>query len=279
MPGLAYATYVAPEAPVVSDDLPAGERQEVWSPTTATLIQGEREAVLVDALLTDRQGHDLADWVEASGKDLTTIYVTHGHGDHFFGAAAVLERFPEARLVATPEVVEVMAAHVAPALLDGFWRPRFPDQIGDPVVAERLDGDTIGIEGEELVVVPLGHSDTDHTTALHALSIGLVVAGDSVYNGVHLYLGEAGQDGLHDWFGALDTVDGLRPRAVVAGHQAPGAGDDPGAIDATRDYLRDWEEAVRRSTDAQGLYDTMIERYPDRINRTLVWHNAEAAKP
>lgn len=278
MATLAYETYVAPAKPVVSDDLPAGETREMWSPTSATLIHGERDAVLVDALLTDREGHDLADWVEDSGKHLTTIYVTHGHGDHFFGAAAVLERFPDARLVATSEVVDVMAEQAEPDMLDGFWRAGFPDQIGDPVVAEALDGDTIDLEGQELHAVALGHSDTDHTTALHAPSIGLVVAGDSVYNGVHLYLAEAGRDGLDGWFDALDTVAALRPKAVVAGHKRPDADDGPGDVDATRDYLRDWAEAVRRSTDARTLYDTMIERYPDRINRAVVWHSAEAAK-
>ncbi|MEV0716613.1 MBL fold metallo-hydrolase [Asanoa sp. NPDC050611] len=277
MATLAYETFVAPATPVVSDDLPAGETREMWSPISATLIHGDREAVLVDALLTDQQGHDLADWVEASGRELTTIYVTHGHGDHFFGAAAVLERFPDARLVATPEVVDVMRANLEPDRLDGFWRTRFPDQITDPVVAETFDGD-IELEGERLIAVPLGHSDTDHTTALLASSIGLVVAGDSVYNGVHLYLAEAGDGGLDGWFGALDTIDDLRPRAVVAGHKAPGAGDSPADVDATRDYLRDWAEAVRRSTDTQELYDTMIRRYPDRINRAVVWHSAEAAK-
>ncbi|GAA1862985.1 MBL fold metallo-hydrolase [Asanoa iriomotensis] len=141
MATLAYETYVAPGTPVVSDDLPVGETSEMWSPISATLIHGDREAVLVDALLTDQQGLDLADWVEAAGKDLTAVYVTHGHGDHFFGAAAVLERFPDARLVATPEVVDVMREHLEPELLDGFWRTRFPDQITDPVVAEPFDGD------------------------------------------------------------------------------------------------------------------------------------------
>ncbi|GAA1862977.1 hypothetical protein [Asanoa iriomotensis] len=127
--------------------------------------------------------------------------------------------------------------------------------------------------------MPLGHSDTDHTTALFAPSIGLAVAGDSVYNGVHLYLAEAGDGGLDGWFGALDTIDDLRPRAVVSGHKAPGTGDSPADVDATRDYLRDWAVAVRESGDARALYDTMIARYPDRINRAVVWHSAEAAKP
>jgi glyoxylase-like metal-dependent hydrolase (beta-lactamase superfamily II) len=102
MAELQYSVYVAPAKPVVSDDFPPGEDREMWSPTTSTLIHGERDAVLVDALMTKGESRALADWVVAAGKNVTAIFVTHAHGDHFFGAPAVLERFPDARVVAEP---------------------------------------------------------------------------------------------------------------------------------------------------------------------------------
>jgi glyoxylase-like metal-dependent hydrolase (beta-lactamase superfamily II) len=74
-------------------DLPPGKEKWMWVPTSATLIYGERDAVLVDAFLTVEQAHAAVEWVAASGKNLTTIYVTHGHGDHFFGIGALLDRF------------------------------------------------------------------------------------------------------------------------------------------------------------------------------------------
>ena len=95
-------------------DLPPGKEQWMWVPTSTTLIYGQRDAVLVDALLTVEQAHALVDWVAASGKHLTTIYVTHGHGDHFFGLAALQNRFPNARAVATPDVVRVMQQQAPP---------------------------------------------------------------------------------------------------------------------------------------------------------------------
>jgi glyoxylase-like metal-dependent hydrolase (beta-lactamase superfamily II) len=105
---LKWDVFVTPGIPVVIIDLPPGTKQRLWSPTSSTLIYGKRDAVLVDAFITIEQTNALVDWVAASGKNLTTIYATHGHGDHFFGACTVLERFPGTRFVATPDVVKIM---------------------------------------------------------------------------------------------------------------------------------------------------------------------------
>src|SRR5262249_54839949 len=108
--------------PGLTRDLPPGTEDLQWVANSSTLISGERDAVLVDTFLTIEQSRIQADWVAASGKNLVAIYVTHGHGDHFFGLGPLLERFPRAKAVATPEVVEVMRAQLAPALLDGLYR-------------------------------------------------------------------------------------------------------------------------------------------------------------
>src|SRR6266852_5190866 len=87
------------------------------------------DAVLVDTPITVEQARALANWVVASGKNLATIYATHGHGDHFFGTSTVLERFPGARFVARPDVIKVMRQQASPESLATFWNPRFPGQI------------------------------------------------------------------------------------------------------------------------------------------------------
>src|SRR6266850_8151651 len=87
---LNWDVFVTPGIPMVTSDLPPGVKQGMWSPISSTLIYGKRDAVLVDAFITIEQADALVDWVAASGKNLTTIYFTHGHGDHFFGIGALL---------------------------------------------------------------------------------------------------------------------------------------------------------------------------------------------
>ena len=91
---LNWDVFVTPGIPIVTSDLPPGTKQGMWSPISSTLIYGKCDAVLVDAFITIEQADALMDWVAASGKNLTTIYGTHGHGDHFFGIGALLDRFP-----------------------------------------------------------------------------------------------------------------------------------------------------------------------------------------
>ncbi len=277
---LHWDVFVTPGIPQsITSDLPPGAQQWMWSPISATLISGQRDAVLVDALMTIEQAHALVEWVEAHGKNLTTIYVTHGHGDHFFGIGALLERFPKARAVATPAVVKRMQQQASPASIANFWGARFPGQIPDhPVIAEELKGKVLELEGRDLVVVEVGHSDTDDTTCLHVPSIGLMVAGDVAYNDVHLYLVESNAHTRREWISALDTIESLHPRAVIAGHKRPGNDDRPRIIEETRQYIRAFDRIAETTTTARALYDQMLSLYPDRVNPSILWASARAVK-
>jgi glyoxylase-like metal-dependent hydrolase (beta-lactamase superfamily II) len=267
---LNWDVFVTPGIPTVTSDLPPGAKQQMWSPISSTLIYGRRDAVLVDAFITVEQTGALADWVKASGKNLTTIYATHGHGDHFFGANTVLQRFPGARFVAAPDVVRIMRQQASPQSLTSIWEPRFPGQISDHlVIAEELTENVFDLEGHDLVVVPLGHTDTDNPTCLHVPSIGLVVAGDAAYNGVHLYLAESNPQKRREWISALNTIESLNPRAVIAGHKRPGNDDSPKIIEETRQYIRGFDRLAETTTTARELYDKMLEIYPDRVNPGL----------
>jgi glyoxylase-like metal-dependent hydrolase (beta-lactamase superfamily II) len=271
---------VTPGIPTITSDLPPGTKQQMWSPISSTLIYGRRDAVLVDTFITVEQEYALVDWVGARGKNLTTIYATHGHGDHFFGASTVLQRFPRARLVATPDVVRIMHQQASPQTLASFWNPSFPGQISDRlVIAQELTENAIDLEGHDLVIVPLGHTDIDNTTCLYVPSIGLVVAGDAAYNGVHQWLAESNPQTRREWISAIDTIEALKPRAVIAGHKRPGNDDSPRIIEETRQYIRDFDRLADTTTTARELYDKMLELYPDRLYPELaLWLSARAVK-
>jgi len=277
---LNWDVFVTPDIPIATSDLPPGMEQAMFQAIASTLIYGKRDAVLVDPFMTDKQANELADWVAANGKNLTTIYVTHGHGDHWFGIATLLERFPNARAVATPDVVKVMRQHASPEVLEKVWKASFPGQIPERLlIAEELKGNVIDLEGDELVAVELGHTDTDHTTCLNVPSIGLVAAGDAAYNDVHLYLAESNAKSRRQWIAALDKIESLNPRAVIASHKRPGRADSPQIIEETRQYIRDFDQLAETTTTAQELYDKMLELYPNRVNPGwALWSSTRAVK-
>jgi glyoxylase-like metal-dependent hydrolase (beta-lactamase superfamily II) len=260
--------------------VPPGKEALAWVTNTVTLIYGQRDAVLIDTFLSAQHSQELVDWVAESGKNLTTIYVTHAHGDHFFGLKLLLDRFPNAKAIATASVVDAIRDQIKPEYVRSFWEPRFPGQIPSQLaVPEVFQGDSFYLEGEELKVVELGRTDTSHTTALYVPSIGLVVSGDGVYNNTHLYLAERDDKTIDEWLRALDTIEALRPNAVVTGHGVLDPDSSPRHIGETRRYLRDFAAALASTSTALKLYQKMLSLYPDRVNPGSLWAAAKAAKP
>ena len=271
---LKWDVFVTANISVVTNDFAPGEHERPWPPISSTLIYGSRDAVLVDSFITQEQARAQADWIASTGKNLTTIYATHGHGDHFFGASVLLDRFPKARFVAAPSAIQVMKEQVAPEYVAKFWESRFPNQLPKRlVIAEELRTNVLELEGENLFVVPLRFTDTAGTTCLHVPSLALIAAGDAAYNGVHPRLMEANQNQKRDeWLSALDKMESLMPRIVVAGHKNMKNDDDgPRVIHATRQYILDFQELAVRTTTAKELYDQMLSRYPEWLNRGALW--------
>ena len=274
---LRYKVFTATR-PGLNRDVPPGKESLMWVANSATLIHGERDAVLVDTFLTVEQCNGLADAIVATGKTLKAIYIMHAHGDYFFGIKVLQDRFPNAKALAAAEVAARMKLQIAPDKLSR-WRKLFPNQISDVIsVADPLEGDEIDLEGNKLVVTRVGHTDTDETTCLHVPSIGLVVAGDAVYNGIHPFLVELNRQTRLQWIVALDKIEALKPLAVVAGHKIPGNDDSPRNVEETRQYIRDFIRLNDATKTPRELYDLMLELYPDRANPGSLWGSAAAAK-
>jgi len=276
---LKWDVFVTPSIPVMTTDFAPGEHERPWPPISSTLIYGSRDAVLVDSFITVEQARAQADWITSTGKNLTTIYATHGHGDHFFGASVLLDRFPKARFVAAPSAIQVMKAQISPEYVARFWESRFPNQLPKQlVIAEELRTNVLELEGERLLIVPLGFTDTAGTTCLHVPSLELIAAGDAAYNGVHLRLLESNQNQKRDeWLSALEKMESFKPRTVVAGHMnKKNDNDGPRVIRETRQYILDFQELAARATTARELYDHMLSRYPAWLNRGALWSSVNA---
>jgi glyoxylase-like metal-dependent hydrolase (beta-lactamase superfamily II) len=230
--------------------------------------------VLVDPGFTAEQARALGDWVASKGRNLTDIFITHGHGDHWFNTDLLAERFG-ARVVATAGTISQMHANVAARPF--VWDKVYPGIPPSPVAAVTVPGDRFTLEGKDLVIVEAGYTDTDASSVLHVPDLGLVVAGDVIYNGAHLYLSETWLAGLGAWRSAIDRVESLGARHIVAGHQNPELDDDAArTIAGTREYLDVAEELLRTETTAAGYFSAMAERYPDRLGRTVLWATAQA---
>jgi glyoxylase-like metal-dependent hydrolase (beta-lactamase superfamily II) len=252
--------------------LPDGSTR-MWSPITSTLIMGQDDAVLVDPPLTETQAGKVGDWVAASGRRLRQIYITHGHGDHWFGAIPLLQRFPDVSVLATAGTRKLMTAQNQPKFRADFWDQVFPGQLptGEVDVCV-VDADGFELEGVPLLPIEVGHTDTDATTMLHVPQIDLLVAGDAVYNGVHLYLTESGGvAGIDEWIAALDIAEALRPATVIAGHKDRRLADDPSQIQQTRQYLTDARRLLESSDSAEAFYADMLALHPNRINSGALW--------
>jgi glyoxylase-like metal-dependent hydrolase (beta-lactamase superfamily II) len=219
------------------------------------------------------------DWITKSGKNLTTIYITHAHGDHSFGIKILLDHFPNAGALAASAVVKAMQTQIDPNFIKNFWNKLFPDQIPEPlIVPESLESNEFELEGHKLVVLDNGFTDTEYSTSLYVPSIGLVAAGDAVYNNIHPYMSETTEQSRLNWIAALDRIGGLKPHAVVAGHKNPANDDNPQHIGATQKYIRDFNRLNHQTTTVRELYDKMLALYPDRANPGSLWSSASAVK-
>jgi glyoxylase-like metal-dependent hydrolase (beta-lactamase superfamily II) len=270
---LSYDVFIN-DPPPQDGFLPNGE-PKLFSPQASTLIYGDEDAVLTDPAMTTDQARALGDWVASHGRNLTDIFITHGHGDHWFAAGLLAERFG-ARIVASAGTIAQMHTNAAA-------RPLLWDKIYDgipptPVTAVTVPDDRFTLEGHELVIVEVGQTDSEDSTVLHVPDLDLVVAGDVIYNGVHMYLAQtAVAGGFGPWRDAIDKVEALNPKHIVAGHQNHELDDDAERqIAETREYLGDAEELLRTEDTAVGFFDAKLERYPDHLGRTILWIGTSA---
>jgi glyoxylase-like metal-dependent hydrolase (beta-lactamase superfamily II) len=250
----------------------------MWSPMSSTLIAGVREAILVDTLVTNDQVDALAQWVRGFNKHVVGVYVTHGHADHWIGLARLKEHFPDARGIATAEVVGRATFEATDPGLSAYWKASFPGELpATPVLPEALGSAEFELEGQTLEAISIGQGDTEYSTVLRVPSAAAVIGGDVVYNRVHMMTAETDEKSREAWIASLDAVAGLEPEIVVAGHKRVGATDLPENIAASQQYLRDFSRIVNDGGGVEEIVAAMLELHGDRDNPRTLWHSARTA--
>jgi len=254
-----------------------------FSPTAFTLIQASHHAILVDAPATEAQASNLTEWIKSQlgpKKTLQYIYITHGHGDHFFTAPQICAQFPGCRVVATRDVNDHMQSQYEDPLWSTLWLALFPGQItSKPFNADAILPRHGGfrIDGHVLRSVEVGQGDTYNSTVLHVPSLGLVVGGDVVYGNCHQLFAEDYTPRLRQlWVDSLDRVAALEPRYVVPSHTKPGDGFHPSHVQETKRYIRTWEATLAESGTWQVLEAGMKKSFPGRDGSFILRWSSQA---
>ena len=270
MTDLHLQVYISPTHPIPGSD-------RTFSPTTSTLIYGDTDAVLVDASFLDEDANALAELIKSTGRQLRTVFVTHGHGDHWYGSHRLRERLGDFDLVATPAVAAHVAAHLQQET--ALWTGLFGDALTVPDrLPQGLHQPWLDLEGHRLPIVEVPQGDIAPCAVLHIPALDTVVAGDVAYNQIHQMLAFGGPHQWQQWIASVNVIAALQPRTVIAGHKKPGAPDDSGPVlDGTRAYLRDFTAAAASATTARDLVEQIQALYPDHGNLTTLIVSAAAA--
>ena len=243
-------------------------------PVTSTLISGEREAILVDAQFSTREAQELVERIQASGKTLTTIFISHGDPDFYFGLDTLTRAYPEAKVLATPETVAYIEKSRAPKL--AYWGPILKDSAPErTLVPQALQGDSLTLEGQSLQLI--GH-DPKHTS-LWIPSIKTVVGGVLTYANIHPWIADAQTvEARQSWLKSLDQLEALQPTMLIPGHYLGEAKLNLDDLRFTRDYLLTLEAELPKAQDSQSLIAAMQAKYPELLDASSLELSAKVLK-
>ena len=263
------------EAPLIIGTYNPGE--EAIFAVSSTLVQGKKEAVLIDAQFSAADARKVAEMVRKSGKKLTTIYISHSDPDYYFGLDTLHAAFPEARIVATPQTIRNIRA--TEAVKRKVWGPQLgenaPKQI---IIPEPLDGDRLKLEGQTLQVGGLDGPSPDRTF-VWIPSIRVVAGGIPVVAGEHVWMADTQTPASHAaWLETLARIEQLQPSVVIPGHYAPGSALDTSAARFTADYIVPSTRKRPKARNSAELIEAMKARYPKLSGEGSLEMSAKVAK-
>ncbi|MDR6511566.1 glyoxylase-like metal-dependent hydrolase (beta-lactamase superfamily II) [Novosphingobium capsulatum] len=252
----------APQASALSwTHFPAGHNGFFRAPV---LLTGPTEALLIDGGFTYPDGRALAEAITATGKTLTTIYVSQSDPDYYFSLKPVREAFPHARVLAASDTIAAIKGNVEKKL--AAWGPQLrengPQTLDDIVFPEAFDGPSLAVDGETVEIVAA--EGLANRRYLWVPSLQAVFGGVLVFSGVHVWTADTqAREQRAAWIANLDAIAARHPQVVVPGHMAPDAPTGLAAIAHTRSYLLAFEDALAAAADSAALKAAMETRFPN----------------
>ncbi|MBK0061129.1 MBL fold metallo-hydrolase [Pseudomonas sp. S44] len=246
-------------------------------PVSSVIVSGEREAVLVDAQFGKAQAEQVAERLRASGKRLTTIYISHGDPDYYFGLDTLTQAFPDAKVVASAATVahirQTMDAKLA------YWGPQMgADKPAKLVVPQVLAGNRLELEGQALEVVGLDGPQPERSF-VWIPSIKAVVGGVVVSENIHVWMADTqSAQSQTDWLATLAHIEKLAPRTVIPGHYLGQSSRSLDAVRFTAGYIRAFDSEAAKARDAAALIAAMSKRYPNLADESSLELGAKVAK-
>lgn len=247
-------------APLQWQALPAGERGFFRAPV---LLSGAKEAILIDGGFSLPDGRAVVEAIKASGKTLTTIYVSQSDPDYYFSLGPVKAAFPSAKVIAASATIAAIKGNVEKKL--AVWGPQLkengPQTLADVVMPEAFDGPALQLEGHAVEIVAA--SELENRRYLWVPSLKAVFGGVLVFSGLHVWTADTPTPQARTaWIRNLEAIAARKPAIVVPGHLAAGAALDVSAVTYTRDYLLAFEEEAAKAADSAALIAAMKRRYP-----------------
>ena len=230
--------------------------------TNSIIIEGTHEVMLVDAQLTKTNAEKVLEEIKATRKPLSIIYITHEHADHFLGLEVFKEAYPTARILANSNVVDRINK-VYQEKIDKWKGILGSGATSHTVAISKYDDNFIEFENSKIEVLRNLQGDTDENTMLWLPGQSTLIAGDVLFNDMHLYTAETDMAARKRWLNSINKIRELQPAVVIPGHSKIGAPiDATSAVTFTEKYLSVFEEELGKAKEPDGLIKAMKENFP-----------------
>lgn len=229
----------------------------------SVIVLGERDAVLIDTQWSLSNGHRVAAEILETGKRLKTIYISHAHPDHYFGLGPVSEAFPEAKVIALPEVADTINKQMF-GKIDHWKNIIGPTNVPTKAVnIEPLTENYFELEGHRIEIIPEVMGDLKYNTVVWIPSIKTLYGSDVLFNQAHPFTCEITAEERKQWLNDIERLEKLDAQVIIPGHQKPGMPFDRSCYSFMKEYLIASEQELANTTDTAAFFYAMALRFPD----------------